>query len=158
MITFIGENTCKVDTKGRILLPMSFIKQLSQECNGRFVIKKDIYEKCLVLFPMDEWDRQNIYIKNNINPYDREQAMFLREYFKGAAEVVLDSANRLLIPTRLKELVDIDKEIVLAGQFGKIEIWSPKIYGSTNMEPNDFAKMAAKYLGGTINKNDGEVS
>jgi MraZ protein len=40
----------------------------------KFVVKKDVFEKCLVLFPMDEWDRQNSIIRSRINPYNKEHS------------------------------------------------------------------------------------
>ena len=78
MITFIGEYTCKVDAKGRIMLPSAFKKQMSGSNQEKFVIKKDIFENCLVLFPIDEWERQNRIIRKKINPYKKEHNLFLR--------------------------------------------------------------------------------
>lgn len=150
MTTFIGEHTCKLDTKGRLLLPSAFKKHLSPACNERFVIKRDIYERCLVLYPWDEWERLNKIIKKNVNPYNREHNKFLRAFFKGTAELNLDSANRLLIPKRLSEETNISNEVILAGQFGKIEIWSPDVYNSSMLSNDDFASLADTILGGSI--------
>ena len=151
MTTFIGEYNCKIDVKGRMLLPSAFKKHLSSECQDRFVIKKDIYEKCLVLYPWDDWERMNTIIKKNTNPYNKEHNKFLRSFFKGTAELILDSANRLLIPKRLLDETDISNEAVLAGQFGKIEIWSKEIYESSMVSNDDFATLADNILGGSIN-------
>ncbi|MDP4210449.1 MAG: division/cell wall cluster transcriptional repressor MraZ [Bacteroidota bacterium] len=154
MTIFIGDYTCKIDAKGRVMLPAAFKKQMPQAAQDRFVIKKDIYEKCLVLYPMDEWERQNQLIRQNINPYNKEHNRFLREFFKDTAEVETDSNNRFVIPSRLLNLVDIgkEKEVVLAGQLGKIEIWSKELYDKTSEEIADFGALADKILGGNINK------
>ena len=72
MITFIGEYTCKLDAKGRVILPSSFKKQMTGTDPDRFVIKKDIFVKCLVLFPYAEWERQNKILRKKINPYKKE--------------------------------------------------------------------------------------
>jgi MraZ protein len=156
MIIFIGDYTCKVDAKGRVLMPAAFKKQMPATAQEKFVIKKDIYEKCLVLYPMDEWERQNQLIQKNINPYNKEHNRFIREFFKDTAEVELDSNNRFLIPARLLSMVDIDKEndVILAGQLGKIEIWSKKLYDNTSAEIDDFGNLANKILGGNINNQN----
>ena len=101
MITFIGDYTCKLDAKGRVLLPAAFKKQMGNSIQEKFVIKKDIFEKCLVLYPDAEWQRQNKLISKQVNPYNREHNMFLRKFFKDTYDVFLDNSSRILIPKRL---------------------------------------------------------
>ncbi len=155
MTNFIGDYPCKLDTKGRVLLPSAMKKQMSPGAQDRFVIKKDIFEKCLVLYPIDEWERQNKIIRAKTNPYNREHNQFLRTFFKGTAELLLDGNNRLLIPRRLLDEINADKEIVLAGQFNKIEIWPKDIYEKAVSSDNEFAAIAEKILGGlNLENND----
>jgi len=149
MATFIGDYHCKVDSKGRIMLPSAFKKQMPASAKDRFVIKKDIFERCLVMYPMDEWERQNTIIRSKINPYNKEHNAFLRGFYKGTAELVLDSNNRILIPKRLLESFIEDSEVVLAGQDGRIEIWSGKLYESVADNADEFASLAEKILGAT---------
>lgn len=151
MATFIGDYTCKADSKGRITLPSAFMKQMKEASGHRFVVKKDIFEKCLVLYPIDEWERQNQLIRSKINPYNKEHNKFLRNFYRGTAEIVLDGNNRLLIPKRLLELVEIDKEVVLAGQDGKIEVWAKSLYEQVEEPEEEFAQLAEKIMGKTIN-------
>ena len=147
MTTFVGDYPVKVDAKGRVLFPSAFKKQLNEAAGNRFVVKKDIFENCLILYPYDEWERQVKIIRSRINPYKKEHAKFLREFYKGTAEFSLDSNGRILFPKRLLELVSITKEIVMAGQDDKIEIWDKTIYDSQNMSEDDFADLAEKLLG-----------
>jgi len=147
MTTFVGDYPCKIDAKGRVLFPAAFKKQLASNANGRFVVKKDIFEKCLVLYSSDEWERQIKIIRSKINPYKKEHARFLREFYKGTAELSLDSNSRLLFPKRLLELVDVSKDIVMAGQDDRIEIWDKTVYESQDMGEDDFAGLAEKLLG-----------
>ena len=150
MAAFIGEYHCKVDSKGRVLLPSAFKRQMGDGAQDRFVVRKDIYESCLVLYPMEEWKRQNRIIRANINPYNKEHNAFVRGFFKGAAEIELDATNRMLIPRRLLDEIQADSDVVLAGQDGKIEIWSEKAYDSS-VSTDEFAVLAQKIMGGTIN-------
>jgi MraZ protein len=154
MTIFIGEYTCKLDSKGRVILPAAFKKQLSGNNQERFVIKKDIFESCLVLYPMEEWDRQNKIIRKKINPYKREHNKFLRRFFKGMVEVVLDANNRLLIPRRLLDEISADKEIIMAGQYGKIEIWTKDRYDKADLSDDEFAGMAEDIMEGLVDETD----
>lgn len=156
MLTFIGDHTCKVDSKGRILLPSAFKKHMPKVFQDRFVIKKDIFEKCLVLYPMNEWERQNKLIRSRINPYNKEHSAFLRNFYRGTAEIVLDSNNRMLIPKRLLQFAEIQKEVILAGQYGKIEIWSRENYEKSGEAVKDFPALAEKLMGGSFNDNEEE--
>lgn len=153
MATFIGDYPCKVDAKGRIILPSTFKKQMPSAAQDHFVVRKDIFENCLVLYSIDDWNRQLEKIRKRINPYNREHNMFLRNFFKGTAEILLDSNNRMLIPKRLLDLINVDRDVVLAGQDGRIEIWAASIYDRIDMPPDDFANLAEKLLGGSTNES-----
>jgi len=147
MATFIGDYSCRLDAKGRVILPAAFKKQMPPAAEDRFVVRKDIFEGCLVLFSIDDWNRQLEKIRSRINPYNREHNIFLRNFFKGTAEVSLDSSSRLLIPKRLLDLAGITKDVVLAGQDGRIEMWAEEVYARIDMLSDDFANLAEKLLG-----------
>lgn len=154
MATFIGDYTCKVDVKGRIILPMAFKKQMPADARDHFVIRKDIFENCLVLYSIEDWNRQLDKIRRKINPYNRDHNKFLRNFFKGTVELILDSNNRMLVPKRMLELISAGRDVVLAGQDGRIEIWAADIYEKIDMPSGDFANLAEKLMGGTINESD----
>lgn len=154
MISFIGEYTCKLDAKGRLLFPAGFKKQLSGSDTEHFIVKKDIFSDCLVLYTAQEWERQNKIIRKKINPYNREHTMFLRRFFKGAAEVVLDSSNRILIPRRLLDEIGAEKDITLAGQSSKIEIWSTSKYESMDYTDDQYTAMAEDIFSGLVDDLD----
>jgi MraZ protein len=155
MATFLGDYPCKVDVKGRIILPVAFKKQMPADAQDHFVVRKDIFDNCLVLYAIEDWNRQLEKIRKKLNPYNREQNMFLRNFFKGTAELTLDNNNRILVPKRLMEMIGAERDVVLAGQDGKIEIWAAENYEKVDMKTEDFAKLAEKYLGG--NNNESEV-
>ena len=152
MATFIGDYECKVDVKGRIILPMAFKKQMPAGAPDHFVVRKDIFENCLVLYAIDDWNRQLERIRKRMNPYNREHNMFLRNFFKGTAELILDNSNRLLIPRKLLDLIGAGRDVTLAGQDGRIEIWATSVYDTIEMPGEDFAALAEKLMGGTLNE------
>jgi MraZ protein len=130
---------------------MAFKKQMPDGAQDHFVVRKDIFENCLVLYSIEDWERQLEKIRSRINPYNREHNMFLRSFFKGTAELSLDNNNRLLIPKRLLDLVGVTREIVLAGQDGRIEIWAADTYEKIDMPADDFANLAEKLMGSSLN-------
>ena len=152
MATFIGDYTCKVDVKGRTILPAAFKKQMPADAQDHFVVRKDIFENCLVLYAIEDWNRQLVKIRKKLNPYNREQNMFLRNFFKGTAELSLDNNNRILVPKKLMDLIGADRDVVLAGQDGRIEIWAADIYDKIDIPAEDLANLAEKYLGGSNNE------
>ena len=154
MATFIGDYTCKVDVKGRIILPMAFKKQMPADARDHFVVRKDIFENCLVLYSIEDWNRQLEKIRKRINPYNREHNKFLRNFFKGTAELSLDNNNRMLVPKRLLDLIGAERNVVLAGQDGRIEIWAADIYEKIDMPAEDFANLAEKLMGGSLNESE----
>jgi MraZ protein len=152
MATFIGDYTCKVDLKGRIILPMAFKKQMPSGAQDHFVVRKDIFENCLVLYSIEDWNRQLEQIRKRINPYNREHNRFMRNFFKGTAELILDNNNRFLIPKRLLDRIGAIRDVVLAGQDGRIEIWAAADYEKIDMPSDDFANLAEKLMGDRSNK------
>lgn len=149
MITFIGEYTVRLDPKGRLSFPAAFKRQMKESSSEGFVMKRDVFEKCLILYPMEEWDRQNAMIREKTNPYNKEHARFLRMFYAGTAEITLDASNRMLVPKRLLDHAGITGEVVLAGQSGRIELWSAESYPGVSAADDDFAGMAEKILGGS---------
>lgn len=153
MTNFIGDHPCKVDGKGRILFPAALKKQISGD-GDRFVIKKDLFENCLVIYTLDEWERQINQIKAKTNSFNKEHNKFVRGFYRGTAEVVLDASNRILIPRRLLDIVGIEKEVVLAGQDSKIELWAKNAYDEIEQDDLDFATLAEKIMQGPINEEE----
>jgi len=154
MITFIGDHTCKMDAKGRVAFPSSFRKQFPQGKECSFVMKKDIFENCLVLYLEEEWHRQNEFFRKCFSGYNRKENRFVRAFNKEVEMVTTDSAGRILIPLRFQVMVGLEKEVVLAGQLDKIEIWSKEQYEqATTLD--DFSEFAEKILGDAYRGKEG---
>ena len=125
MIGFLGEYEATVDSKGRYLLPGGLKKQLP-EGESRFVISRG-FEKCLNLYPMKTWESTMERI-SKLNDFDPKVRQFKLLFLGGATEVELDSAGRVLLPPSLKEHAGLNKDIVLASNIDKINIWDAVKY------------------------------
>lgn len=146
MVTFIGDFECKADAKGRIVLPAAFKKSVGEE-ELRFVVRKDLFEKCLVLYPYAYWEEELMILRQKLNPYKREHKQFLRDFFRGSAEVSLDSNGRFLIPRRLMDQVEAYREVMLVGVDRYIELWSREAYQVISDNPDALAGQAESLLG-----------
>lgn len=147
MTVFTGDFDVKLDAKGRFLFPSSLLQQMEESNEASFVVKKDIYEPCLTVYTKQEWQRQVETIRKNLNPFNREHNIFLREFFKDTAECALDSSNRMVIPKRLVQSVNLESEICVIGLDTKIEIWDKKQYEKSHPSSENFAELAEKILG-----------
>lgn len=154
MITFVGDFQCKLDGKGRLVLPAAFKKVLNGQGQERIVVRKDLFESCLVLFPYSEWEAELNRIRAKLNLYNREHSKFLRDFFKGSAELTIDANGRILVPKRLMDLADINREVVLMGVDNKIEMWDQAKYDHQEIDSDDLAGLAEKLLGGSDVMNE----
>jgi MraZ protein len=141
-----GEYECRIDDKGRIIFPSKLKKQLSSKADGKFFINRG-FERCLVLYPLDEWDRIRKQLQN-INLYKRDNRQFLRYFNRGATELSLDGQNRLLLPRHLFDYAGIVKEVILCAFNDRIEIWDKPTYEKMMVdEPDKFSDLAEKVMG-----------
>jgi len=151
MTGFLGEYESTLDAKGRFLLPAGFKKQLTDGAGGQFVINRG-FEKCLSLYPMNEW--QPIFERiSKLNDFDPKVREFRRYFLNGATILELDSAGRLLVPKNLLSYANLEKDIVLAAASNKIEIWDKGKYQEffENFSPGAFSDLAQQVMGGGDN-------
>ncbi len=148
MNRFIGEFECKMDPKGRIMIPAGLKKQLPAEAQDRFVINRG-FEKCLVLYPLNEWNQISDEV-NKLNLYNKKNRDFARYFFRGATELALDGTNRILLPKQLLEYAAIEKELILFAYSNRVEVWSKPNYDNLlSDEPEDFSSLAEEVMGKT---------
>jgi len=145
MYQLTGEYECKMDVKGRLRLPTSLIRQIGAGILS-FTINRG-FEKNLMLYPKDVWDSKTKEI-NQLNIYNTKQRQALRYFYRGATGLILDSADRILIPKSLIEYAELSQDIVLFAYHEQIEIWSKENYEAIiAAEPEDFSVIADEIFG-----------
>lgn len=154
MLNLLGEYDCKLDVKGRLALPSGLKKQLEEGLLKSFVVNRDIFEKCLVLYPSDEWKKVTGQL-GKLNRFVRKNALFIRRFNNGATPLSLDASGRLLIPKALMDYAGLDKEVKVCGNGERIEIWSKDAYNSMLNEEIDFASLSEEVMGDT-NPTEGD--
>lgn len=149
MISLIGTYECKADTKGRVLFSSALKKQLQPVLNEGFVIKRAVFQPCLEMYSMEEW--QLIMTKiNKLNKFVKKNNDFIRRFTAGVKIVEFDAAGRVLIPKDLADFAGISKQVVLSSAVNIIEIWDKEKYEKAIDDATvDFAVLAEEVMGNT---------
>lgn len=142
-----GTYECKVDAKGRLMMPSPLKKQMASVLDNGFVLRRSVFQKCLELYPMDEWQvlMQKI---NKLNKFKKKNNDFIRRFTAGVKMVNVDVNGRLLIPKDLTVFANISKNIVVASAVNIIEIWDKDLYEQVIDDATvDFAGLAEEVMG-----------
>jgi MraZ protein len=149
MSTFIGEYECKIDAKGRLTLPAGLLKQFPDDLKQRFVLSKNVFEKCLLLNPMDAWG-DLIKKLSTLNPrFNKQHNEFVRRFTDGNTLLEVDASNRILLPKHLTDYATIGTDIILTCNLDSIEIWDATAYKAkmNTYNADDFATLAEQVMG-----------
>jgi MraZ protein len=153
MSQFLGEFDCKLDVKGRMMIPTGLKKQLPEADKEGLVINRG-FEKNLVIYTRKEWNKITEDL-SKLNSYEKKTREFIRYFTRGASELTLDSAGRVLLSKSLLEYAEIKSDVVLSCQFDKIEVWAAEAYNvQLDNEPENFANLAEEVMGGPKRRVD----
>ena len=144
----IGTYECKIDVKGRLLIPSAFKKQLAPVIPKGFVLKRAVFQNCLELYPLAQWE-ELIKKVNSLNRFKKKNNDFIRRFTAGVKFIELDGNGRLLIPKDLIEFSNINKDVTLSTSVNIIEIWDKSSYEKAIADSrDDFAQLAEEVMGG----------
>lgn len=124
---FLGSFNYTLDAKGRIAIPARLRKFISPEANDTFVLTRGS-SKCINIYPMNYWKVLVESKLDKLNSFDPKDTKFMRLFLQEAAEDKFDSQSRLLVPKKLIDFAEIEKDIVILGMNKYIEVWNPKLY------------------------------
>lgn len=136
---FTGSIDAKVDEKGRVFVPSSFRKILQREDAVGLVLRRDVFQRCLVLYPAEVWNRQVDAMAARTGMFDRQGRDALRRFVAGAEDMTLDGNGRLLIPRRYLDEAGIQAEVRFIGVDDTIEIWNRQAAEALSAEPESLA-------------------
>ena len=149
MINLIGTYECKADAKGRMMFSSAFKKQLAPVLQDGFVVKRAVFQPCLELYPMQEWNLMMEKI-NKLNRFKKKNNDFIRRFTAGVKMVELDASGRILIPKDLFDFAGIKKQVVMSSSVNIIEIWDKEKYEKAiDDAADDFAELAEEVMGNT---------
>src|SRR6056300_1610901 len=146
MINLIGTYECKADAKGRVMLSSAFKKQLSPVLQEGFVLKRAVFQPCLELYPMKEWNLMMEKV-GKLNKFKKKNNDFIRRFTAGVKLIELDASGRILIPKDLCDFAGIQKQVVMSSSINIIEIWDKENYEKAiNEAADDFADLAEEVM------------
>ena len=145
MAFFTSEFECKLDAKGRLVLPAR-IKSGLPEISGNELVVGLGFEKCLVVYPILEFKK--IYSKvAGLSEFNPEYRRLQRNFFRGNSVVELDNSGRFLIPRSMLNYAQLEKVVIVVGMGSKVEIWNPKLYQEQLYDNQiEFSENVQKFL------------
>ncbi len=157
MLNLIGVHECKMDAKGRVMIPAALKKQLLPVLEQGFVVKRSVFQKCLELYPMSAWN-QTMNKVNKLNRFVKKNNDFIRMFTAGVKLVEMDASGRLNIPKDLMVFANLKSTLVLSSAVDKIEFWNKEAYEKSINNPEvDFGQLAEDVMG-SLNEGDNGVS
>ena len=135
---FLGNIEARTDTKGRAFLPSAFRKVLLTSGEEGLVLRQDIFEKCLVIYPESVWNREMDEMRARLSRWDRRQQMVYRSFVRGVINLAVDGNGRILIPKNFLEAAGIKQAIRFVGMGDTIEVWANETGGEPFMNSDEF--------------------
>ena len=148
---FLGNIEAKTDAKGRVFLPATFRKVLQASGNEALVLRKDIFQDCLVLYPESVWNEQMDTLRSKLNRYNAQHQRIFRQFVSEVEMLTLDGNGRFLIPKRYLAMAAIRQEVKFIGMGDTIEIWASEKVEESKMSGDEFGEALEDLMtGGTI--------
>ena len=125
---FFGDFTAKADAKGRVFLPATFRKVLEVNGEEQLVMRPDLFQKCLVLYPKSLWNQMLDELKSKLSRWNKAHSDILRDFVTGVEDVVLDGSGRFLINKQKLAKAGITSEVQFLAVDDHNEVWDKDTY------------------------------
>ncbi len=121
-VVIIGEYRCKIDGKGRLVIPVKMRTLFSDDTGSAVYITRGL-ERCLFLYPSAQWTVQTEKLKSL--PFTKgDPRAFTRLFFSGAFESKIDRQGRIALPQNLFSYANLFNNAVVIGVGERAEVWS----------------------------------
>ena len=144
---FLGNIEAKTDVKGRAFLPAVFRKVLQASGSETLILRKDIFQPCLVLYPESVWNEQQDTLRRRLNRYNAQHQQIFRQFVSEVELVTLDGNGRFLIPKRYLQMAGIQQDVKFIGMDDTIEIWANDKVEASKMSSEEFGKALENIMG-----------
>lgn len=144
---FLGNIEAKVDAKGRVFIPVQFRKILLEGNEEKLVLRKDVYQDCLVLYPKSVWMETQNQLRARLNPWNAVEQNIFRQFVSDAELLLPDGNGRILLPKRYMKMAGIEAEVRFIGMDRTIELWAREKAEQPFMGAEDFSCALQKALG-----------
>lgn len=147
MIQFLGNIEAKADAKGRVFIPAGFRKQLQAASEEKLVLRKDVFQDCLVLYPESVWFKTQNQLRRRLSKWNAKHQDVFRQFVSDAEIMIPDGNGRILLPKRYLQMAHIQSEVRFIGVDNTIEIWAKERAEQPFMKPEEFSEALQDILG-----------
>lgn len=144
---FVGSIEAKADSKGRVFLPAAFRKLLQAAGEEGLILRKDIFQPCLVLYPESVWNEQLNLLRARLNRWNPQHQQLFRQFVSDVEQLTLDANGRLLVPRRYLRMADIEQDVKFIGMDDTIELWNNADTERPFVEAEEFARQLGDIMG-----------
>lgn len=147
MIRFLGNIEAKTDAKGRVFIPAIFRKQLQAASEEKLILRKDVFQDCLILYPESVWFKTQNQLRQRLNKWNAKHQAIFRQFVSDAEIMLPDTSGRILLPKRYLQMASIQSEVRFIGVDNTIEIWAKEITEQPFMDSKEFSEALQDVLG-----------
>ena len=148
MMKFIGSIEAKADAKGRVFLPSVFRKALQSLGDESLVLRPDVFQPCLVLYPESVWNAQVDDLRSRLSRWNATHQRIFRQFVSDVELLSLDGSGRFLLPKRFMQMAGIEQSVSFLGMGDSIEIWSSGRMEQSLFDGNEYMSALQEIMGG----------
>lgn len=143
---FLGNTEAKTDSKGRVFLPAVFRKALQAAGEDSVVLRKDVFQPCLVLYPQSVWFEQMDALRARLNRWNAAHQQLFRQFVADAEQLSIDASGRILLPRRYLAMAGIEQGVRFIGMGDTIEVWSDERARRPFVAPEEFGEAISRIM------------
>ena len=140
MNTFIGNIEARLDGKGRVFIPASYRKILTEMGSQHIIMRRDTDNECIVLYPEHVWQKKVQELRNALDEWDPEDQLILMQFMSEAEILDMDSQGRVLLQKKNLETINAEVDILFVGMLDRFAIWNPSVFNEKQMPQKDLAE------------------
>lgn len=146
MIQFLGNIDAKIDAKARVFVPAAFRKLLLASGQTTLILRKDIFQDCLVLYPETVWEKEVAILRAKLSRWDNAQQKVFRQFVLGAERLDIDASGRILVPRKYLDMVGVESDVTFVGVDNTIELWAKDLIDKTLLSAEDFGEQLQQLM------------
>ena len=147
MHRFLGNIDAKADSKGRLFVPAQYRKSLEKLGETSFVLRIDLINKCVKLYPESVWEKLDHEFTSKLNLWDQKDLLLYRQFTAGVEPVEMDASGRVLIQKKHLTSIGVESEALFVGVGNYFEIWNKDIFETSLFSPENFAVAMQEKMG-----------
>lgn len=148
MSTFIGNIEAKTDEKGRIFIPASYRKILSEQNSRRIIMRRDTDNECLIFYPEQVWNEKVSALRQALDEWDPEDQLILMQFMSDAETLETDNQGRILLNKRNLESIGAHGELLFVGMLDRFALWNPQTFTEKKLAQHELAERIRQKMKG----------